>query len=64
MVLMGYSGVWGKLIHEKNFKLKVSCQTPFKFKFSFEPKILTMRNSDYVETKQNGDKTIFIFLLF
>ncbi len=26
---MGYSGPWGKLIHEKNLKLKISCQTPF-----------------------------------
>ncbi len=30
MVLMGYSGVRGKLIYEKNLKLKISCQTPFK----------------------------------
>jgi hypothetical protein len=27
---MGYSGVWRKLIYEKNLKLKISCQTPFK----------------------------------
>ncbi len=32
MVLIGYSGVRGKLIHEKNLKLKISCQTPFKVK--------------------------------
>ncbi len=25
-----YSGAWRKLIHEKNLKLKISCQTPFK----------------------------------
>jgi hypothetical protein len=31
MVLMGYSGAWGTLIYEKNFKSKISCQTPFKF---------------------------------
>ncbi len=30
MVLMGYSGIRGKLIYEKNLKLKISCQTPFK----------------------------------
>jgi hypothetical protein len=30
MVLVGYSGVLGKLIYEKNLKLKISCQTPFK----------------------------------
>jgi hypothetical protein len=27
MALMGYSGVWGKLIHDKNLKSKISCQT-------------------------------------
>jgi hypothetical protein len=27
---MGYSGAWGKLLHEKNFELKILCQTPFK----------------------------------
>jgi hypothetical protein len=26
---MGYSGARGKLIHEKNLKSKISCQTPF-----------------------------------
>jgi hypothetical protein len=26
---MGYSGAQGKLIYEKNLKLKISCQTPF-----------------------------------
>jgi hypothetical protein len=25
-----YSGAWRKLINEKNLKLKISCQTPFK----------------------------------
>jgi hypothetical protein len=29
MVLMGYSGARGTLIHEKNLMSKVSCQTPF-----------------------------------
>jgi hypothetical protein len=27
---MGYLGALGKLIHEKNQKSKISCQTPFK----------------------------------
>jgi hypothetical protein len=27
---MGYSGVRGKLIYEKNLKLKILCQTPFQ----------------------------------
>jgi hypothetical protein len=26
---MGLSGARGTLIHEKNLKLKISCQTPF-----------------------------------
>jgi hypothetical protein len=30
MVLMGYSGARGTLIYEKNLKVKISCQTPFK----------------------------------
>ncbi len=30
MFQMGYSGARGKLIHEINLKLKISCQTPFK----------------------------------
>ncbi len=27
---MGYSGAQGKLIHEINLKLKISCEPPFK----------------------------------
>jgi hypothetical protein len=27
---IGYSGVHGKIIHEKIQKSKISCQTPFK----------------------------------
>jgi hypothetical protein len=27
-------GAWGKLIHEKNLKSKISCQTSFKFRFT------------------------------
>jgi hypothetical protein len=27
---MEYLGAWGTLIHEKNLKLKISCQTLFK----------------------------------
>jgi hypothetical protein len=30
MALLGYSGVWGKLIHEKNLKWKISWHCPFK----------------------------------
>jgi hypothetical protein len=26
---MEYLGAWGTLIHEKNLKSKISCQTPF-----------------------------------
>ncbi len=36
MVLLGYSGAWKKLIHEKKFKLKISCQTPFKAVFYYQ----------------------------
>ena len=28
-------GAWGTLIHEKNLKSKISCQTPFKAMESF-----------------------------
>jgi hypothetical protein len=28
--LIGYSGAWGKLIHEKILKLKISWHCPFK----------------------------------
>ncbi len=27
---MEYLGAWGTLLHEKNLKSKISCQTPFK----------------------------------
>jgi hypothetical protein len=30
MAPMEYLGAWGTLIHEKNLKSKISCQTPFK----------------------------------
>jgi hypothetical protein len=29
MAPLEYLGVWGTLIHEKNLKSKISCQTPF-----------------------------------
>jgi hypothetical protein len=32
---MEYLGAWGTLIHEKNLKSKISCQTPFKKKTIF-----------------------------
>ncbi len=32
---MEYLGAWGTLIHEKNLKSKISCQTPFKVHFIF-----------------------------
>ncbi len=35
MVLIRYSGALGTLIHEKNLKLKISCQTPFKRMYFF-----------------------------
>jgi hypothetical protein len=33
---MEYLGAWGTLIHEKNLKSKISCQTPFKNKYRSE----------------------------
>jgi hypothetical protein len=30
---MGYSGAWGKLIHEKNLRSKISWHCPFKNKY-------------------------------
>ncbi len=39
---MEYLGAWGTLIHEKNLKSKISCQTPFKhmnMKISTVPEI-------------------------
>jgi len=30
---MEYKGARGTLIHEKNLKLKISCQTPFKMHY-------------------------------
>ncbi len=30
MAPMEYLWAWGTLIHEKNLKSKISCQTPFK----------------------------------
>jgi hypothetical protein len=40
MVPMGDTA-WGKLIHGKNLKLKISCQTPFNIqKFSWRVKLV------------------------
>jgi hypothetical protein len=35
MAPMEYLEAWGTLIHEKNLKSKISCQTPFKGKHTF-----------------------------
>ncbi len=32
--LMGYSGAWGKMFHEKNMKSKISWHCPFKLPFA------------------------------
>ncbi len=32
---MDYLGAWGTLIHEKNLKSNISCQTPFNKKLVF-----------------------------
>jgi hypothetical protein len=41
--LMGYSGAWGELIHEKNLKLKISWHCPFKLPFACK-KIVQSKN--------------------
>jgi hypothetical protein len=33
---MEYLEAWGTLIHEKNLKSKISCQTPFKGKIGLK----------------------------
>jgi hypothetical protein len=40
---MEYLGAWGTLIHEKNLKLKISCQTPLKSSNSLYKIILVKR---------------------
>jgi hypothetical protein len=32
---MEYLGAWGTLIHEKNLKSKILCQTPFNWKLPY-----------------------------
>ncbi len=34
---MEYLGAWGTLIHEKNLKSKISCQTPFNMQNGLPP---------------------------
>jgi hypothetical protein len=34
MALMGYTGAWGKLIHEQNLKSKILFHCPFKYRAS------------------------------
>jgi hypothetical protein len=36
---MVYSEAWGKLIHEKNLKSKISWHCPFKFNETFKDRI-------------------------
>jgi hypothetical protein len=45
MTPMGYSGVQSKLIHERNLKLKISCQTPYKLPFA-SIKLYIVRDAD------------------
>ncbi len=47
---MEYLGDWGTLIHEKNLKSKISCQTPFKWN------ILILRESEEAESSQASDE--------
>jgi hypothetical protein len=52
MFPMVYSGARGKLIHEKNLKLKISCQTPFK------------KNSIIADLRTRTGVVFLSFLLF
>ncbi len=47
MTLVGYSGVRGKLIYEKNLKVKISSQTPFK-DVLFKKSNCTVRNGGLI----------------
>jgi hypothetical protein len=46
---MEYLGAWGTLIHEKNLKSKISCQTPFK-----QPKNHRFEGTNYARLQQNA----------
>jgi hypothetical protein len=37
MILMLFSGAWGKVIHEKNLKQKISWHCPFNRLIDFRP---------------------------
>jgi hypothetical protein len=43
---MKYLEAWGTLIHEKNLKLKISCETPFKI-------IKSVRGLPFIPQRQN-----------
>jgi hypothetical protein len=47
MALMGYSEAWGKLIHEKNLKSKISWHCPFKLPFA-HTKLYIVKATDLV----------------
>ena len=47
MALMGYSGAWEKLIHEKNLKSKISWHCPFKLPFAHS-KLYIVKATDLV----------------
>jgi hypothetical protein len=52
MAPMEYFGAWGTLIHEKNLKSKISCQTPFNVNgdnFIFGVVVTGDKNKDALE---------------
>jgi hypothetical protein len=53
MAPMEYLGAWGTLIHEKNLKPKISCQTPFNYDFYDQPIQLVS------DTNSRADKFFF-----
>ncbi len=52
---MEYLGAWGTLIHEKNLKSEISCQTPFKEKNSSGiNKIREQKCIEHIECRDKG----------
>ncbi len=47
MAPMEYLGAWGTLIHEKNLKSKISCQTPFKVDSGVGLKLVNVLESTF-----------------
>ncbi len=53
---MGYSGAWGKLIHEKNLKIKISCHTTF---YTCPPSSTSTAIEQFLETFKETSARVF-----